>query len=347
MMVRGRVFHYFAALEHGVGELGMPLHPATGEVLSTLDDFDWHAYKRANQIPNIAAIRASFTAAVDFARAWRPDLVVHDLLSAEGVLAGRVAGVPSACHLWGPIGTDEHEPGVNLIQPDHTGTFVEYGQPQLTADLIEHVIDPCPPGVVAPTRAARHAVRFVPYNGPGAPPALPPPTRPRVGVVWGNSLSQLLGPVSFIVPKILRALADQDVEVVVTTTAGAADGIDTPANARLLENCPLRLLLPDCSAVVHHGGAGSGMTAVAHGVPQLALPFTPEQAANAERLVATGVGIARRGPAVTERQITEDVRALLDQPEYGAAARALRAEQAGQPAPSDLVRDLELLAGVA
>ncbi|MEU9111219.1 glycosyltransferase [Streptomyces sp. NPDC048483] len=347
MMVRGRLFHYFAAVQNGIGRLGMPLHPVTGEVLDNLWDFDFTAYKRANRVGNIAAIQKSFDDTVAFARDWRPHMVFHDILSSEGVLAAKVTGVPAACHLWGAIGTDEDAPGVDLVPPDHTGTFRRYGLPAMSADLIERVLDPCPAAVAAPTRAERLPVRFVPYNGPGPSPdrSLERPGRsgrPRVCVVWGNSLAKLLGPGSFLVPDIVRALAGLDIEVVVTTAAGAAGQIGpVPRNVRLLEDCPLNELLPSCDAVIYHGGAGCGMTAVAAGTPQLALPFTPEQSANAHRLVSTGAGLCHSGRTAGPAVIRDSVMRLLEDDSYRATALALREQAARLPTPAELVRELE------
>ncbi len=353
MMVRGRLFHYFAALQNGSDRLGMPLHPVTGEVLDGLQDFDFPAYKRAHRAGNIAAIRKSFDDTVAFARDWQPRLVFHDILSTEGVLAAKVTGVPAACHLWGAIGTDEDEPGADLVPPDHTGTFQRYGLPAMSADLIERVIDPCPAAVAAPTRAARLPVRFVPYNGPG-PSSVRAlerpgrPGRPRVCVVWGDSLARLLGPGSFLVPDIVRALAGLDIEVVVTTVAGATDRIGpVPDNVRLLENYPLKALLPSCDAVVYHGGAGCGMTALAAGTPQLALPFTPEQTVNARRLVSTGAGLCHPGRTVEPAVIRGSVTRLLEDPSYRTAAVALREQAAQLPTPAELVRELAASAPAA
>ncbi len=347
MMERGRIFYYFAAKTGGCGPLGMPLHPVTGEVLDSFDQFDWAAYKRDNKDRNIGAVRASMDAAVELARDWRPDLVVHDVLSMEGVLAAEVAGVPAACHLWGAIGTAETEAGVTLVPQDHNNDFARYQVGPMSADLIRYVIDPCPPAIAAPTNALRLPVRYVPYNGaaPADAVTLPPPERPRICVIWGNSISGLLGPRSFLVPTILEGLADLDAEVVVACQPEAAQQIGpVPANTRLLGYAPLRTLLPDCAAVVYHGGAGCGMTAVSTGTPHLALPFTPEQSAHAKRVAAAGVGVVHNGQTVTAQEIGESMRTLLAGQSYRLAAEALRTELEERPSPAQLVDELSQLA---
>jgi UDP:flavonoid glycosyltransferase YjiC (YdhE family) len=347
MMERGRIFYYFAAKTGGPGPLGMPLHPVTGKVLTSFDEFDFTAYKRDNRDRNIGAVRASMDAAVELARDWRPDLIVHDVLSLEGVLAAQVTGVPAACHLWGAIGTAETEAGVTLVPQDHNRDFERYKVGPMSPDLIRYVIDPCPPAIAPPTNAIRLPVRYVPYNGAGAGPevSLPPADRPRICVIWGNSIAGLLGPKSFLVPTILDGLADLDVEVVVACQPEAAAQLGpVPDNARILGYAPLKALLPDCAAVVYHGGAGCGMTAVTTATPHLALPFTPEQSAHAHRLAAAGVGIVHDGRTVTPDEIGASMRKLLADDAYRVAAANLRAENNRLPAPAQLVENLEKLA---
>jgi UDP:flavonoid glycosyltransferase YjiC (YdhE family) len=251
------------------------------------------------------------------------------------------------CHLWGAIGTDEGESGVNLVPPDHNKDFERHGVGPMSAELIRYVIDPCPPRIAAPSKALRLPVRYLPYNGPGALTGhgLAPADKPRVCVIWGNSLSGLLGPRSFLVPTILEGLAGLDIEVLVACHPDAIDLVGPlPANARLLGYTPLKLLLPSCDLVVYHGGAGCGMTAVCAGTPHLSLPFTPEQAAHANRVASAGVGIVHNGQLVTPAEIRESARTLLANPGYRTAAEELQDEMAQRPTPAALVADLEKLA---
>ncbi|KAL3142502.1 hypothetical protein ABBQ38_002826 [Trebouxia sp. C0009 RCD-2024] len=56
---------------------------------------------------------------------------------------------------------------------------------------------------------------------------------------------------------------------------------------------PHSLLLPDCSAVLHHGGAGTCAAALTAGLPHLVCPFHFDQFSWAERL--TYLGVATQG----------------------------------------------------
>jgi UDP:flavonoid glycosyltransferase YjiC (YdhE family) len=238
---------------------------------------------------------------------------------------------------------------VNLVPVDHNNDFARHGVRAMSARLIRHVVDPCPASLAVPTDAQRLAVRYTPYNGPGSENAASPSVsgaRPHVVVVWGNSLNGLIGPRSFLVPTILEALADLPVDVSLACAPEAAAGLRAvPDNVRVLGYYPLHLLLPGSAAVIHHGGAGCAMTAVSAGVPQLALPFTPEQTTHANRVAATGAGLVFDGPTTPAAGIRAAVVRLLDDSSFRARAAELREEALGLPTPAELVERLAELAG--
>ncbi|MDO0926699.1 DUF1205 domain-containing protein [Streptomyces sp. TG1A-8] len=323
------------------------LHPDTGEELASLDGFDFTGYAQECKRRIAAETGKGLAGVLEFARAWRPGLVVHDRLSMEGIFAARALGVPHVAHLWGPVGTREDDPELHPLPVDYTRAFPRHGLPEMGPGLVEYVIDPCPPGLTPPTAATRLPVRYVPYNGPGAmePWALEAPERPRVCVLWSNSVSRSYGAASYLVPRVVRALAGQDLDIVLPVHPDDVAALgELPANVRVVEQFPLHLLLPTCDAMVHHGGAGSVMTAATAGVPQLALTFGPEQDADGARLAATGAGRHLTGDRATPELIRSAVAALLSDPAHRAAARRLRAGNEARPAPDRLVPVLEHLA---
>lgn len=329
---------------------GVPLlHPRTCAPLASPDDVDFDELARdiGGQVGRETARGAD--AAVSFARRWRPDLVVHDRLSMDGVLAARAVGVPHVAHLWGSVGTHEAGPALHPVPVDRTGEFARFGLPPMSADLIEHVIDPCPPSLSPPTLASRLPVRYVPYNGPAVDsspaPAVNPSGRPRICVMWSNSVTQIYGEASYAVPEIVKATEDLDAELVILAHPDDREALrGLPPAVTVLENYPLRLLLPTCAALVHHGGAGTLMTALAAGVPQLALPFGAEQEADGERMAATGAGLSLLGHLATAPAIRERVVRLLNVPGHREAATRLAKENAARPTPAQLVPVLEDLA---
>lgn len=326
----------------------LPPHPVTGVPMSSLEEFGFTDFTRASQTKIAAPVSRNGEAAVGYARESGPDLILAEPLAMEGVLAGRVTGIPAAVHLWGPIGSSETDPAARSVLDYPVDSFRPHkGTGPVTLDAVEHVIDLCPDGLSPAIATGRLPVRFVPYNGTGAMPTwlLKPPERRRVCVAWGNSLTHMFGPGSFAVPLILEALAELDAEVVVTTGARDSAAVGAwPANVRVTEQLPLHLLLPSCSAVIHHGGAGCLMTAVAAGVPQVLLPTGMDQPVNAARLAAAGCAVAVPRATADTTSVAEAVTAVLDEPGYAKAARVLADQCEARPTPAALVPVLEQLA---
>lgn len=324
----------------------LPLHPVTGERLARLDDFDEAAYRRDVEPDLLADTAAGFDAVVDFARRWSPDLVLHDTTSLEGLLAARLTGVPAAMCLWGPIGTDEAA-HYQVVPPDPSGSFARHGAGEFDLAMIGHVVDPCPPEIAPRTKAERLPVRYVPYNGSAAAPTwlLDPVHKPRVCLTWSTALSLFTGPDSSLLPELVAAVDGLDVEVVVTATGrDIAELGPLPDSVRVLERLPLRLLLPSCAAVVHHGGGGTAMTALCAGVPQLAITFLAETTLTGERLAGAGVARHLMGHEADRDTVRASVEALVTARTHRERAAELRDEIELRPTMFDLVEDLEKLA---
>lgn len=343
--VRNRLQHYQEAVDGPWRYPWLPLHPLTGEPLDSLAGFDVADYRRRVE-PELARRTAlSFDAAVDYARRWRPDVVLQDPASLEALLIGRVLDIPAAVCLWGPIGTEEPA-HVRPLPADFSGSFERYGV-DFGPDMIEYVIDPCPSSLEPPTRAKRLPVRFVPYNGSAMAPAwlLEPPPAPRVCITWSTALSTVCGPATHLLPNLVDALAGTGFDVVVTATAQDAATVGaTPSNVRVAQRLPLHALLPSCAAVVHHGGSGSAMTAVAAGVPQLAVTFATEQATTGSRLAATGAAVHLPGDEAERDVLLTMVEGLVNVAGYRESAAVLRTESRQRPSMAELVNTLEDLA---
>ncbi|GGZ81459.1 methyltransferase [Streptomyces echinoruber] len=348
MATQGRLNAYWQARKGAWPHARPPLHPVTGEELGHLDDFDFAAFRAAERPRILRATRDGFDAVVAFARAWRPDLVVHDRMSIEGLLAARVLGVPAVLHLWGPHGTAEPEPELRVLPGDPTGSFPRHGVGEMSADLVEYVVDPCPPSLEPPTHAHRLRLRYTPYNGPGTAPDLRPPSpgRPRICLVWGRSLAGVYGRAARLVPELAFACAESGAEVLVLADPDDTAPLGTPPpGVRLLPGAPLADVLPGCAAVVHHGGAGCTMTAVAAGVPQLGVPFSAEQELNMRRVAAAGAGLAvPAGDPGRATAVRDALDRLLNDPRHRAGAARLRDELSRLPTPAALVPALEDLA---
>jgi UDP:flavonoid glycosyltransferase YjiC (YdhE family) len=284
------------------------------------------------------------------ARSWRPDLIVYDPLTYAGPLVAKLLAIPAVRSLFGPDVT-------YFLTGARLGPLLErFGLGEDDVDVRgAATVDPCPPSVqfadaIVPTRRIRS--RYVPYPGFAEVPAWLPdrPTRPRICLTWGTSIHRMLGADAFLPGDILAGAAkladERDAELVLAITASQRTLLPPalPPTVRVLESVPLDALLPTCQALIHQGGAGTTLTALRHGLPQLVLPLIFDQGVNAYQLVAAGAGLTRAAAGLTAAQLLADGHELLDNPAYRAAAQRVQQEMRDLPPPADAVAELAALA---
>jgi UDP:flavonoid glycosyltransferase YjiC (YdhE family) len=118
---------------------------------------------------------------------------------------------------------------------------------------------------------------------------------------------------------------------------------ELPEAVRVVGWMPLGALLPTCSAVVHHAGAGTSMTSLALGVPQVVLPQTADQPANARVLAARGVAALVPPDRISAAEVRENLARVLDEPAFRTAAHEVRGEVRAMPSPAEVVDRLASL----
>ncbi len=289
---------------------------------------------------------------LDFARRWRPDLVLFEPSSYAGPLVAALLGVPAVRHIHGVDLTYQ----ARDVVPEVLAPVTERLGLDSCDILGDLTIDPCPPSMQIPADVRRARVRYVPYNGKAVLPEWlwAPPERPRICLTWGATTTSLGGAGMFLPPEVIAALDGLDVEIVVAVGSADHDRLrealtatygEVPAHVRVVSGLALNLLLPTCAALVHQGGFGSTLTGVHYGVPQLVLPQLVDQVFAAERLAGTGAGAFLRREEIGRDTIRAGVEALLSGPSYRSAADRLRAELHAQPAPTEIVPVLTDLAG--
>jgi UDP:flavonoid glycosyltransferase YjiC (YdhE family) len=97
------------------------------------------------------------------------------------------------------------------------------------------------------------------------------------------------------------------------------DAVRVPDGVEVVGFADHDSLMPDSAAVIGHGGLGTVLRALAHGVPQLLLPLGRDQAFNAGRVEQLDAGIGLSPDAPPER-IRTAMRTLLIDPRFRAAA---------------------------
>ena len=102
--------------------------------------------------------------------------------------------------------------------------------------------------------------------------------------------------------------------------------------------------MPYCDMVVCHGGSGSVVSALAHGLRLLLIPMGADQPLNAARCAALGIARVLDPIAATAETVREAASMVLADPSYRRAAERLRDEITTLPGPTQAVLLLEQLA---
>ncbi|MGW2013531.1 nucleotide disphospho-sugar-binding domain-containing protein [Streptomyces sp. NPDC001927] len=308
--------------------------------------------------PGRAPEAGSFTdELVGFATAWRPDLVVWDPLCFPAAVAARACGAAHAriLHAFDHFGWARQRFTERMTTDRMAAmarpTLDRYGIP-FGEDLLvgQWTLDLKPPRTRLPVRVDSRPLRRVPYNDDGPLPGWLHelrPERPRVCLTLGVSRRDFFaGGDEHPVAEFFDMTADLDIELVATLDAGQLASVGTvPDNVRVLDYVPLTSLLPTCSAVVHHGGAGTLAAATAHRVPQLIIPAVggADRAETGQYVAETGAGLVLTDPEITPEVLRDSLLRLLTEPGFREGADRLHQEWLDTPSPAATVPILERL----
>ncbi|MEV4319799.1 activator-dependent family glycosyltransferase [Actinocrispum sp. NPDC049592] len=307
----------------------------------------WH---RMSNVPLVTDL-------VEFARHWKPDLVIWEPSTYAGSLAAKACGAAHARMLFSVDSfgvareryvdlkrgrTDQSDPLADWLSTYCRTYGFEFSEELITGQFTISLV-PQSLGIEAGLQYL--PVRHIPYAGAAAVPAWlnKQPDRPRVAITMGISTANLTGEVVDL-PDVLEELADLDIEIVATLSEAAQKTIATvPDNVRLVSYVPLHALVPTCSAVMHHGGIGTLLTIAAHGKPQLILPWNNDGPSLARRVAAQGAGLALHVFQGSGRPVRDRLLRILKEPKFQEAADRLSAEIRAMPSPNEIVGDLEKL----
>ncbi|MEV6602595.1 nucleotide disphospho-sugar-binding domain-containing protein [Kutzneria sp. NPDC051319] len=270
---------------------------------------------------------------VRVAEKWQPDVIVHTPMQAAGQLAAGKLGVPLVMLNLG-MGQDRGLSDMRKATYEELHEYFErHGVAEAPAPAVR--FDVTPPSVrgEAEQPADVWSMRYVPYNGGSVLPEwlLDKPDRRRVLITLGTvvpgfglgMLEPIVAAASKVDAEFVLALGDVDI-----SSLG-----ELPGNVRPVGYLPLGMLLSSCDAAIHHGGAGTTMTTVDAGIPQIVVPQGADQFINADTVQANGLGqravVADVDVALIER--------LLGDEQWQANARKIRSELHAMPSPVDVV----------
>ncbi|MEU4775982.1 nucleotide disphospho-sugar-binding domain-containing protein [Micromonospora sp. NPDC023644] len=305
---------------------------------------------------------------IRLAQGWRPDLVIWEPCWPSAAVAARACGAAHARLLWGhdmfawtyDRWVQRRETGVPLGEDPLTGYVRPVAEPygfEVDDELLfgQWTIDPTPAGMRLPTTRSAVSMRWEPYNGAAVMPEwlYDRPDRPRIAFCLGASMRQfgkgaedLARAIHSLINDMFDMVADLDVEMVATLNDAQLEGVTrVPDNVRIIEYIPLDLLLPTCSAFIHHGGVGTWAAAIPFQVPQI-VPVEMwgiESPVTGPYMAARGAGIALNRAEQSVDDMRKQLVQVLEDPSYRQGAARVHQEWLSMPSPHDVVPILERL----
>jgi UDP:flavonoid glycosyltransferase YjiC (YdhE family) len=255
----------------------------------------------------------------------RPDLAVADCMLPAALAAARATGTPAASIVHFPYGLarprmaasgDGWTTDLRTLAETHRALGLEPPRDGLDAwESPELVLVTAPSWFDLEYEAPARVVHAGPL-GVRATPA----TGERRRVLLSFSTTVMEGQPE-VIERACEAVAGLGVEAVVTLgPAVARSAVRVPAGVEVLASGDHDLLMAESVAVVGHGGLGTVLRALAHGVPQLMLPLGRDQGFNAGRVTQLGAGMRRPADASPVR-IGTALQRLLDDRGFAEAAR--------------------------
>ena len=284
-------------------------------------------------------------------RSWRPDVVLHEIWEFAGPIAAASAGIPSISQTLGLRFDDR------LLESVATAVAPLWEQcglePDPAAGLYRSLcLDITPPSFQRYESSRNRTVIYPlrPITEPPVPGELLPQwiehrwEVPLVYMTLGTNTGTDTDITMF--RSVIDGLDDLDVDVLITIGFGKDPSSlgPLPGNVHVENYVPQSLLLPHCSAVICHGGAGTTLSSLARGLPLLILPQGADQYVIGDLVLEAGVGLLLAPPDVNPSTIRTNVLALLDDPVYREGARRLQREIAAMPGPEEAVHLIEEIA---
>ncbi len=279
---------------------------------------------------------------------WQPAVLVRENTEFAGCIAAERRGLPH-----GAVQVTAWRPWFHplIAEPlNHLRTSVDLPPDPDQSMLYRYLlIVPAPPGFHDPAHplpATARAVRHVPFDRSGDE-RLPTwvsdlPNQPVVYATMGTAFNQVPG----ILEAILVGLRDEPITLIMTTgrDRDPASFGPQPSHVHIERYVPQSLLFPRCDLVLTHGGSGTVMTALDHGLPMVLVPVSADQPDNARRCEQIGVAHVIPADNRTPEMMRDAVREVLGDPRYRSNAQRLREEMERLPGPEHVVGWLERLA---
>ena len=263
-------------------------------------------------------------------QSFRPDVLVVDQQTFAGALVARRHGLP-----W----VTSASTSANLVDPfESLPQLRQWMEDGIVALQEAHGLPGTPDGMLSPHAVLAWSTEALVgpgdypdhwhFVGPalGARPAAPDfpwdrlqAKRKKVLISLGTVNAEMGGR---FFREAMRAVADRDLQAIVVAPADLVP--NPPANVLRCDFVPQIALLQHMHAVVSHAGHNTTVETLAHGLPMVVAPIRDDQPIVAQQVVASGAGIRVKFGRVKAEQLGAAIDAVLTEPAYKAAARAIR-----------------------
>ncbi|MDT7789556.1 MAG: hypothetical protein QOF58_7975 [Pseudonocardiales bacterium] len=247
---------------------------------------------------------------LDFARNWRPDVIVRETNEYGGQIAAEVLGIPHAVVDIAPFAPLEIERLDERKDKVRARFHVAGTDPSFTAGLTPPYWHP-----------AQHHYR-VPTDRTTA-------DGPEVVATFGTNAGLL-----FSGSKLLHVVADALGRLPVRSVLAIGNGEWTgprPANVELRQEIPQQQLLNTAKLFVTHAGYSSVREALTAGVPMVAVPLFADQPRNAAKVAELKAGVNVEVKGLTADALAEKITHVLDAKAYHNTAETLAARMSELP----------------
>ena len=265
---------------------------------------------------------------------------MHEQGEFAAPIVAALLDVPHITHAFGSL---RPAPTIAAAGDAVAGLWEQYGQePRAYGGSYDYLyLDIWPPGLEAvdsshvPAVQPLRPVAFAGDRGESLPPwVLTASTAPILYVTFGTVFNKDRSLLSAVVEGV-RELAIRVIVTVGPSGDPTSLGVQ-PSNVHVARYLPQHELLPHCNAVVSHGGSGTFLASLGHGLPQLCLPQAADQFYNAAACVTSGVGSALQPEAVSAIAVRSEVEKLLTERSFQEAARGICLAMANMPSPDEV-----------
>lgn len=278
---------------------------------------------------------------------WRPDVIVRESMEFGASLAAAEAGIPTARVASSNMQAEARVVALANVPLDtirqQTGA-----EPDGGASLRD---EPCftsfPPSMDGdmPFAGLRTPFRVRTTRESLAPEAIVPTWavedgRPLVFITFGT-LAAGSERNHRLFRIALEAVDGMPVRALFSTGAVMDLAVlgDVPENVTVTSWVNQRDVFPRAAVLVCHGGAGTVLAGLAHGIPMVVTPISADQPSNARLVTEAGAGSTLVQPDVASLRAAIE-QALVD-PEMRAAAAHIAHEMSAMPSIDDAVCEIE------